>query len=99
MECQVGESHWNAVRAYGRAVDIPPPHEFVRLVKERLGVEQPSEIARKLGLTDYGAPQRVRRWINGRNGPDYEGTMAMLQAAGWLSMDNGDASLWADPTE
>lgn len=65
---------------------IPTPEEFIELVTSKLGVTKPGDVARALGLTDYGAPQRVARWMKGRNGPNYEGTMLMLDAAGWLNI-------------
>jgi hypothetical protein len=65
-------------------VAAPPPKQFVSDVMKILGVESDTEFARALGLTDYRAPQRVRRWRVAQNGPNYEGTMLMLEKAGML---------------
>ncbi len=56
---------------------------------ERLDCETPADLARKLGLTAYESPKRVKRWLDGENEPDYKATMAILEALGLLrDIDN-----------
>jgi hypothetical protein len=43
-----------------------------------------ADFARRLGLTGDYRSKRVRRWLDGTNEPDYEGTVTMLRAAGLL---------------
>lgn len=55
-------------------------------------------LARKIGLP-Y---QRVYRWFQPGNGPDYEGALAILEAFGWLNIpaDGREAAgIAADPLE
>lgn len=59
--------------------------ELVTRAKERLGVKTDTDLARALGLKDYAAPQRIRRWRLGQNEPDYEATLLLLEAAGLLN--------------
>ena len=65
---------------------------------ERLDTESYTEFARKINLTSYEAPKRVRRWADGENDPDFEGTMLILEAVGWLSMD-APVRVGVDPAE
>lgn len=43
--------------------------------------------AMKFNLTADNPSRKVKNWLEGQNEPDYEATMAMLEAAGWLSPD------------
>lgn len=49
------------------------------------GDVSPTELAKAVGLTGMHAPQSARRWLRGRNGPAYEGTIALLDAAGFIT--------------
>lgn len=55
-------------------------------VSAALKVETPTELAKAIKLGGYNAPQRARRWMDGDHAPDYEGTMLMLEATGWLQI-------------
>ena len=64
---------------------------FVRAVMAKLGYtpQERAKFARamKFNLTADNPSRKVKNWLQGRNGPDYEATMAMLEATGWLSPD------------
>lgn len=55
---------------------------------EASGATTPTELARAIGMTGYSAPQRAKRWIDGSNEPDFEGTVLLLAAAGMLNIEN-----------
>jgi hypothetical protein len=63
--------------------------ELVRLAEAKLEVEGDAALARALGLGDYNAPARVRRWRRGENEPDYKATLMLLGAAGLLRDEPG----------
>lgn len=73
--------------------------DLVRFVMQKTGLEKPSEIAKMLGLTSYSSPQRVTRWIAGENEPDFDATLALLAAAGWLNEEALRAGLQAQRAE
>lgn len=54
---------------------------------KRLHAETTGDLARELGMTGYDSPRTVRRWLQDVNGPQYAYTMAMLEKAGWLTID------------
>jgi len=58
---------------------------FVRAVMRQLGCDGPTDLANRLSL-GVNSPRRIKRWLDGENEPDYEATMLMLEAAGWLNM-------------
>lgn len=58
--------------------------ELVQLAMVKLDCETPAQLARKIGLTEYGSPKRVSRWLSGENEPDYKATIALLDALGLL---------------
>lgn len=62
-------------------------------VAKALGVSTPTELAKAIKLEGYNSPQRVRRWMEGNNAPDYEGTMLMLEATGWLKIPKSRAAI------
>lgn len=74
-----------------------PPKEFVTRVKETLGVESPTEFAKAIRLGGYNAPQRARRWLEGDHAPDYEATMLMLEAVGWIAIPTTNGAGSATP--
>lgn len=41
-------------------------------------------VCQEIGLTAYGSPRRVKRWLDGDSDPDYQGTMAILLRLGML---------------
>lgn len=57
--------------------------ELVRAVMDQLKASGPTELAVKLDLPHAG-PKRIGRWLKGANEPDFEGTIALLLAAGWI---------------
>jgi hypothetical protein len=60
--------------------------ELVELAMVRTGAVGYTDLARKLGLGVHG-DQRVRRWLEGENEPDYVATMALLGVIGALNED------------
>jgi hypothetical protein len=62
---------------------------------ERSGAATPTELARKLQLAGYESPKRVRRWLDAKNEPEYEETLALLALAGLLN-DEASPSAAAD---
>lgn len=76
-------------------VETPTARELVDAAKARVGAETQSdlvyELRRRYGFrTDQS---QVSRWTS-RTGPSYDATMALLRAAGWLSLggDREDAT-------
>lgn len=67
---------------------VPRPDNFVAAVARALNAATPTDLARAIKLPGYNAPQRVRRWMEGDNAPDYEGVMLMLEATGWFRLRN-----------
>jgi hypothetical protein len=55
-----------------------PAQELVRLAMYRLDAKGNSDLARMLGLGVHG-DQRVRRWLDGENEPEYKATMKLLE--------------------
>lgn len=66
----------------------PTAEQLLALAVEQIKDDVPdgdlpaATLARKIGLP-Y---QRVYRWFQPGNGPDYEGAMAILEAFGWLNI-------------
>lgn len=66
----------------------PTAEELLTLAVEQIRDTVPdgdlpaATLARRIGLP-Y---QRVYRWFQPGNGPDYEGALAILEAFGWLSI-------------
>ena len=78
--------------AVSRSVQSGMPtkaNELVRLVMEELGVEGPTALARELGMSDYGAPRKIRDWLDGKFSPNYETTVLMLERVGLLDLEAG----------
>lgn len=78
----------SAIRSL-RSVDAIEPRVLLDMAVKKLDlkVRRPGELpagplARELGL-NY---QRVYRWFQEGNEPDYEGTMLLLERCGWLNM-------------
>lgn len=62
--------------------------KLVAAAVAKLGSENAAELAKAIGLPGLGkAEARARRWIQGRNEPDYEGTVRLLEYVGWLRVD------------
>lgn len=67
----------------------PSPRVFVMAVAHALGLDpkQKTALAKALNLPPHHASKRVTRWLEGGTGPDYDGMIAMLTSAGWLTED------------
>ena len=50
-------------------------------------MEGPTALARELGMSDYGAPRKIRDWVDDKFSPNYEATMLMLERAGLLDLE------------
>jgi hypothetical protein len=62
--------------------------ELVEAAMKATGtVGQPRELGKRLHMDPYNAQQRITRWLKGENDPDFEGTLLLLEAAGWLHVD------------
>jgi hypothetical protein len=61
------------------------PVALVEAAEQALGVEGDTALADALRLESRHAPARIARWRAGTTKPDYEGTLALLGAAGMLS--------------
>jgi hypothetical protein len=61
--------------------------QFVRAVMRKLGARGPKDLARKAQLDPWYVDKRIRNWLQGRNEPNFEATILLLQAAGWLDED------------
>lgn len=66
--------------------------ELVVIVLERMGIHPiregrtgDAELAMRLRLSGGSTSQRVKRWRIGLNEPDYESTILLLDAAGFLT--------------
>lgn len=70
---------------------VPPSaQDLVRLAGEHLGADTPTALARALQLDGYHSPNRVRRWLEGRNEPRYDETVLILERLGvldWSKLD------------
>lgn len=66
--------------------------QLVQLAMEKSEPQTPAGLARKLQLTAYESPKRVKRWLAGTNEPNYSETMALLAIAGRLSDEPGDSA-------
>lgn len=64
-------------------------HDLVELAMKRSGAKGNTDLARMLDLGIHG-DQRVRRWRDGENEPDYEATMRLLELVGALRMESLD---------
>lgn len=79
----------------------PEAHQLLAMAVEKLElgeVQKPGKgpagpLSKELGIS-Y---QRVYRWFQPGNEPDYEGTMLLLEKCGWLNID-ADAPALAEPT-
>lgn len=58
--------------------------ELVRAVMRKTGISSPTKLAEALALEGRHTVQRVTRWRDGGNGPDTQGTLALLKLGGWL---------------
>ncbi len=70
-------------------------HDLTVLAMERLEAHGPTDLAKKLELSGYGqAPvKRVERWLKPHgSGPNYEGTIKLLDALGAIRWDALDAA-------
>lgn len=63
----------------------PEGPELVRAVMAQLGITRNVDLARELAL-DMNGPSRISKWLAGKSSPDYEATMKMLDACGWLNI-------------
>lgn len=61
--------------------------------------DKPTELARRLGLSSYESPKRVKRWLDGENAPRYDETIALLELAGWLNTAGGRRRVSAAPAD
>lgn len=69
-------------------------HELVAGMIKSLGLTGPTPLARKAGLS-FSGPDNIRRWLKGDHDPDFESTMALLSAAGWLKEEEIQAAVAA----
>jgi hypothetical protein len=51
---------------------------------KQIETERPADLARALDLGAYASPRRVKRWLDGKNEPDYMATIALLELTGML---------------
>lgn len=58
--------------------------ELVAAVMRHMGTSSPTKLAKALDIEGEHRVQRVTRWRDGANGPDTEGTLALLKLGGWL---------------
>lgn len=57
-----------------------------------LGMSKPTDFANHLELGANGY-RKVKRWLDADNDPDFESTIKMLEACGWLNMNaNGQVA-------
>jgi hypothetical protein len=61
--------------------------EAARTKIREAGQDGPRALARAIGLTGQDEDKRVQNWVNGDTAPNYDGTMRLLQLAGWLNED------------
>lgn len=75
--------------------------ELVRAAMKAAGIpeDKPTELARRIGLSAYDSPKRVKRWLDGENAPRYNETIALLELAGWLNMSGGRRKAQAAPDD
>lgn len=60
--------------------------EFVQAVMNRLGARTANDLAEAMKWP-RGKERLVAKWLAGTNDPNYETTIALLDAAGWLNWD------------
>jgi hypothetical protein len=60
---------------------------LLELVLERIGGDSVPDAARRIGMTDYGSPQKLRRWRSGRHEPKLADAMMLLARAGLLQAE------------
>lgn len=78
--------------------DTPTPPELVKQAMTSLGAETQQDLVYELRHR-YGfraSQSQVSRWGT-RQGPSYEATMVLLQAAGWLATDRATSEATAGP--
>lgn len=64
----------------------PTGVELVRAAMKATGASTSTQLAKALDLRGYSAPRNVKRWLEGVNDPDFESTLQLLDAAGWLTI-------------
>lgn len=69
--------------------------EFVRDVMRRVGADNPTELAEKLGVpwTHRDQVRKLYKWHRGESAPNFGGTLALLHLAGMLSEELGGAGV------
>ncbi len=81
----------------------PQAHEFIKLIMERLGATNPSDLSEKLGgrWTSLAQQRKLYKWYGGQQGPTLEPTLELLEAAGLLKDTGGDglAAMAAAPED
>lgn len=75
--------------------------DLVRAAMKAAGIpeDRPTELARRLGLSAYESPKRVKRWLDGENAPRYDETIALLELAGWINTAGGRRKAQAPPAD
>jgi len=67
---------------------------FVRAVMSEVGARGPTELARCARFDPYTDFRRkIQTWLAGENQPNFESTMRLLSAAGWLDEEKLDTAL------
>ncbi len=66
--------------------------KLVQLATEKSEPQSPAGLARKLQLTAYDSPRRVKRWLEGENEPSYQETLALLAIVGLLRDEPGSSA-------
>ena len=75
---------------------IVPGDKFVRAVMHEIGAAGPTDLARKAAFDPYvDFKRKIGMWLRGRYQPNYEATMKMLRAAGWLNEEKLAAAVEA----
>jgi hypothetical protein len=60
--------------------------ELVRAAMTATGTATPTQLARALRMPSYSAPRNISRWLESVSKPDYDSTLLLLQAAGYLTI-------------
>lgn len=76
-------------------MNIPHAAALAAAAKIAIGAKSDADVAFAIRKTHGLRKDQslVNRWINGERSPDYDGTMALLELAGWLNEDAVQASL------
>lgn len=98
LVCQVSRRDILSGTAY--AATVLAYEELVTAAVTKLGTDDPHALAAALGLPGKpsAAEDRARRWISGKNAPDYYGTVALLEFVGWLQPAAATPSAAAAPS-